>query len=228
MKRERSSKFFRVGLAAFLFLISVFLYFSDLNGNFYRCDKIWQLLDSVAPKTLLTKTQTRQNNVHILIFPSDFFLQSFPLLQVFKMGVLKNFTRLTGKTVSFVIKLQDASSFFKNETHAQMFPCEFFRISKNIFLYRTPWNNCFSTAIVRWLNFHTIEIIIKQILTEQYLKNLTRLQLCSSVFLVYYEHIFVYCDAFFLKKFFLMSLLSIFNRFSYFGLLFLTSVLKIY
>ena len=123
-----------------------------------------------------------------------------------KWVYLKILQDLQENTVSFVIKLQDASSSFKNETLAQMFLCEFFRISKNIFLYRTPRNNCFSTAIVRWLNFHTIEIIIKQILTEQYLKNLTRLQLCSSVFLVYYEHIFVYCDAFFLKKFFLMSL----------------------
>ena len=87
-----------------------------------------------------------------------------------KWVYLKILQDLQENTVSFVIKLQDASSSFKNETLAQMFPCEFFRISKNIFLYRTPWNNCFSTAIVRWLNFHTIEIIIKQILTATLLK----------------------------------------------------------
>ena len=38
--------------------------------------------------------------------------------------------------VSFLIKLQ-ACNFFKKETLAQMFSCEFWEISKNTFFYRT-------------------------------------------------------------------------------------------
>ena len=38
-------------------------------------------------------------------------------------------------------------------------------------------------------------------------------KLCSSVFLVYYEYVFVYCDAFVFTISFLMSFLSILNRF---------------
>ena len=38
------------------------------------------------------------------------------------------------------------------------------------------------------------------------------LRLLSSAFLVYYEHVFVYCVAFVLRISFLMSLLSILNR----------------
>ena len=52
-----------------------------------------------------------------------------------KKGVPRNLTKFTGKhlcqNLFFLIKLQD-------ETLAQMFFCEFSKISKNTFSYRTP------------------------------------------------------------------------------------------
>ena len=59
----------------------------------------------------------------------------------YKIGVLRNFTKLTGKhmwqTLSFLIKLQ-AWGFIKKGTLAQVFSCEFCKISKNTFLHRSP------------------------------------------------------------------------------------------
>ena len=59
-----------------------------------------------------------------------------------KKDVLKNFAKFTWKhlcnRVSFLIKLQK-----KKETLAQVFSCEFCRICKNTFLYRTPPEDCF-------------------------------------------------------------------------------------
>ena len=48
-----------------------------------------------------------------------------------KKGVLKNFTKLAGKHLCQRL-------FFKKESLAQMFSCEFCEISKNTFFYRTP------------------------------------------------------------------------------------------
>ena len=45
-----------------------------------------------------------------------------------KKGVLRNFTKFTGK---------QACSFVKKETLAQVFPCEFWEISKNTFFTNT-------------------------------------------------------------------------------------------
>ena len=57
-------------------------------------------------------------------------------------GVLKNFTIFTGKKCDrlyFSIKLQaQACNFIKKETLVQVFSCEFYETSKNIFSYGTP------------------------------------------------------------------------------------------
>ena len=57
-----------------------------------------------------------------------------------KKGVLKNFPKFTGKHL--------CQSLFFNKVVgltplAQVFPCEFCEISKNIFFYRTPLHDCF-------------------------------------------------------------------------------------
>ena len=49
-----------------------------------------------------------------------------------KKGVLRNFTKFTGK------HLCKSFFFIKKETLAQVFSCEFCEISKNTFYYRTP------------------------------------------------------------------------------------------
>ena len=94
-------------------------------------------------------------------FAAGIFLQSLRLLQFLKIGLLKDFTRLPEQ--------QTTCKFIKKETPAHVFSCEFCRISKtsNTFFYRTLPNGCFSTVIVRRLNFQTISII-KQIFTKQY------------------------------------------------------------
>ena len=56
-------------------------------------------------------------------------------LEVFyKKGVLKNFGKFTGKR---------QCNFINKETLAQVFPCEFSKISQNTFSYRTPPPGCF-------------------------------------------------------------------------------------
>ena len=60
-----------------------------------------------------------------------------------RKGVLRNFIKFTGKhmceRVSFLIKLQPSvCNFIKRETLAQVFFCEFCKISENAFSYITP------------------------------------------------------------------------------------------
>ena len=47
------------------------------------------------------------------------------------------FTKFTGKYLCQSLKL------IKRETLAQVFSCEFREILKNIFIYRTPQDDCF-------------------------------------------------------------------------------------
>ena len=55
------------------------------------------------------------------------------------LTVLQNSQESICARVSFSIKLQaKANNFIKKETLTQMFSCEFCKISKNIFSYRTP------------------------------------------------------------------------------------------
>ena len=53
------------------------------------------------------------------------------------LEILRNSQENTCARVSFLIKLQ-ACNFIKKETLAQVFSCEFCKISKNAFYYRTP------------------------------------------------------------------------------------------
>ena len=76
-----------------------------------------------------------------------------------KKGVLRNFTKLTGKHLCqslFLIKLQA----IKKETLAQVFSCEFCEISKNTFFHRTPLVAASGSSIVQfqadWYLFPTI------------------------------------------------------------------------
>ena len=59
-----------------------------------------------------------------------------------KKGVLKNFTKFTGKNLCqslFFIKLQpEACNFINKETLAHVCSCEFCKIFKNTYFYRTP------------------------------------------------------------------------------------------
>ena len=59
-----------------------------------------------------------------------------------KKGVLRNFTKFTGKhlcqSLFFNKVAGQACNFIKKETLAQVFSCEFCEISKNTFFYRTP------------------------------------------------------------------------------------------
>ena len=51
-----------------------------------------------------------------------------------KKGVLRNFAKFTGKHLCQSLFFKN---FFKKETLAQVFSCEFCKISKNTFSYRT-------------------------------------------------------------------------------------------
>ena len=59
-----------------------------------------------------------------------------------KKGVLRNFTKFTGKhlcqSLFFNKVAGQACNFIKKETLAQAFSCEFCEISKNTFFHRTP------------------------------------------------------------------------------------------
>ena len=68
-----------------------------------------------------------------------------------KKGVLRNFTKFTVKQlcrVSFLIKLQ-ACNFIEKETPPQVFSCEFFEISKNIFFTEQLWATA-SAGLIHW------------------------------------------------------------------------------
>ena len=60
-----------------------------------------------------------------------------------KKGVLRNFTKFTGKhlcqSLFFNKVAGQACNFIKKETLAQVFPCEFCEISKNIFFIEHLW-----------------------------------------------------------------------------------------
>ena len=58
-----------------------------------------------------------------------------------KKGVLRNFAKFTGKYLCqslFFIKVAGWSRLIKRDTVAQVFSCEFCKISRNTFSYRTP------------------------------------------------------------------------------------------
>ena len=55
-----------------------------------------------------------------------------------KKGAPRNFAKFTGKHLCQCLFFPEACNFIKKETLAQVFPCEFCEISKNIFFHRTP------------------------------------------------------------------------------------------
>ena len=71
----------------------------------------------------------------------DFCIRSSRPEKFCKKGVLRNFTKFTGKLLCqslFLLKLQaQACNFNKKETLAQVFSCGFCEISKNTILHRT-------------------------------------------------------------------------------------------
>ena len=84
--------------------------------------------------------------VHVLftfnVFIQFYFLYTSSRPEVFcKKGVLRNFAKFTGKHFRqglFFNKFTGPCNFFKKETLAQVFFCEFCKISKNTFSHRTP------------------------------------------------------------------------------------------
>ena len=56
----------------------------------------------------------------------------------YRKGVLRYFVKFTGKHLSRVSFFNKACNFIERETLAQVFPCEFCKISKSTFCYRTP------------------------------------------------------------------------------------------
>ena len=59
-------------------------------------------------------------------------MRSSPMEVLRKKGVLKNFTKFTGK------HLCQSCNFIKKQTLAQVFSCEFCEIFENTYFYRTP------------------------------------------------------------------------------------------
>ena len=55
-----------------------------------------------------------------------------------KKAVVRNFTKVTGKHLA-----REVCNFIKKESLAQVFFCEFCKISQNTFFYRTPLSTCF-------------------------------------------------------------------------------------
>ena len=65
---------------------------------------------------------------------SGFVLLQKPPEVFYKKSVLKNFVKFTGKHLR-----PEACNFIKKETLAQVFPCEFYEISKNTFFIEHLW-----------------------------------------------------------------------------------------
>ena len=75
-----------------------------------------------------------------------------------KNGVLKNFTKLTGKHLCQSLFKQscrpETLSFIKKETLAQVFSCEFCEVSKNNFLITLLW--CLLLLLPNWQNYFSM------------------------------------------------------------------------
>ena len=89
---------------------------------------------------LVASTLNSEKNELILHFlekiKTEVVSQKCSVKQMF-LEILQNSLENTCARVSFLIKLQ-ACNFTKNETLAQVFPCEFCENSKNNFSYRAP------------------------------------------------------------------------------------------
>ena len=92
---------------------------------------------SLFPVQLLSNT-TRTQDVHwTYIRRLRRLLRSSHSEVFYKKAVLRNFTKFTGKHLCQSLFI-NACNFAKKETLAQVFFCEFCKISKNTFSFRTP------------------------------------------------------------------------------------------
>ena len=69
-----------------------------------------------------------------------------------KTGDLRNFAKFTGKCLSY-------SFFFKRETLAQVFSCEFCEIFKNFLSYRTPL--VAASGVSEWIYTIVLELLAR-------------------------------------------------------------------
>ena len=74
-----------------------------------------------------------------------------------RKGVLRNFAKFTGKHLCQNLVFNKVAG-VKKESLAQVFSCEFFKISKNTFFHRTP----LVAASIYW-HGHVFNIFIKTI-----------------------------------------------------------------
>ena len=81
-------------------------------------------------------------------FLKHYYFRSSRLRCSVKKGVLRNFTKFTGKHLCqrfFFSKVAgQACNFITKESLVQVLSCEFCKISKNSFFNRTPPDDCFS------------------------------------------------------------------------------------
>ena len=98
-----------------------------------------------------------------------------------KKDVLKNFSKFTGKHLcqslffNKVAGLRPAT-LLKKKTLAQVFPCEYYKISKNTFSYRTPLVAASVYSILVWLPFKNKEL-------QFYILYFNNLKLTCKIFL---------------------------------------------
>ena len=84
-------------------------------------------------------------------------------LEVFYKMDVKNFAKFTGKHLYQSLFLNKVA---EKETLTQVFPCEFYKIFKNIFLYSKP---PVATSSISWLhiqNLHYVKIYFSKILIK--------------------------------------------------------------
>ena len=88
----------------------------------------------------MVRSQRTFNHTFVVINSSKPGVTSFRNSHMglfFQKGGLKNFAKLTGKHLSQRCS-PEACKFFKKETLAQVFSCEFCEILKDTFFYRSP------------------------------------------------------------------------------------------
>ena len=79
-----------------------------------------------------------------------------------KKDVIRNFAKFTGNHLCQCLYFNMVAGFIKIETLAQVFPCEFCKISKNTFSYRTPPVAAFVLMKKCLLNFAWHHVILKK------------------------------------------------------------------
>ena len=87
---------------------------------------------------MIDRLEKNVDHIGITCHLSEAVFQRFSAKKAF-LEISQNSQEKTCTRVSFLIELQSsACNFIKKVTLAEVFPCEFCEISKNIFFYRTP------------------------------------------------------------------------------------------